>query len=167
MHHVVFHWSLSDSKSSQFYWTPISILADPYKIVLWMVLVRRLISTSSNHLTKILETVTNSPILIAIAVILLLLLLLLLSFTPLEFFILALADGLSLEFEWQQISWSLRDSSQYSGRSQKCYSLEGLHSSSNFQVHQSLWYYCILCEFFTPTPTDCFSLERQEVHSCL
>ena len=36
----------------------------------------------------------------------------------LEFFISALADGLSLEFEWQQVSSSHQDSSQYSGRSQ-------------------------------------------------
>ena len=38
-------------------------------------------------------------------------------FTPLEFFTSVLADGFSLEFEWQQVSSSLRDSSQYSGRS--------------------------------------------------
>ena len=47
-----------------------------------------------------------------------LLLLLLLLFTPLEFFTSALADGLSLGFEWQQVSSNLQDSSQYSGRSQ-------------------------------------------------
>ena len=35
-----------------------------------------------------------------------------------EFFILASADGFSLEFEWQQVSSSLQDSSQYSGRYQ-------------------------------------------------
>ena len=35
----------------------------------------------------------------------------------LEIFKSALADGLSLEFEWQQVSSSLQDSSQYSGRS--------------------------------------------------
>ena len=57
---------------------------------------------------------------------------------PLVFFTLALADGLSLEFEWQQVSSSLQDSSQYSGHSQKCCSLDGLHSSSNFQVLQFL-----------------------------
>ena len=39
-------------------------------------------------------------------------------FTPLEFFPSALANGLSLEFEWQQVFLSLQDSSQYSGRSQ-------------------------------------------------
>ena len=36
----------------------------------------------------------------------------------LEFFTSVLADGSSLEFEWQQISSSLQDSSQYSGWSQ-------------------------------------------------
>ena len=34
-----------------------------------------------------------------------------------KFFKPALADGFSLEFEWQQVSSSLQDSSQYSGRS--------------------------------------------------
>ena len=34
----------------------------------------------------------------------------------LEFFTSALADGFSLESEWQQVSSSLQDSSQYSGR---------------------------------------------------
>ena len=51
----------------------------------------------------------------------------------LDFFISAFADGLSLEFEWQQVSSSIQDSSQYSDRSQQCCSLDGLHSSSNFQ----------------------------------
>ena len=36
----------------------------------------------------------------------------------LEFFASVLADGLSLEFEWQQVSSSLQNSSQYSGRFQ-------------------------------------------------
>ena len=35
-----------------------------------------------------------------------------------KFFPSALADGLSLEFEWQKFSSSLQDSSQYSDRSQ-------------------------------------------------
>ena len=39
-------------------------------------------------------------------------------FTPWEFFTSVLADGFSLESEWQEISSSLQDSSQYSGRSQ-------------------------------------------------
>ena len=36
----------------------------------------------------------------------------------LELFTSALADGFSLESEWQQVSSNLQDSSQYSGRSQ-------------------------------------------------
>ena len=51
------------------------------------------------------------------------LLLLLLLFTAWEFFTSALADGLSLEFEWQQVSSSLLDYSLYSGQSQNCSSL--------------------------------------------
>ena len=38
--------------------------------------------------------------------------------TPLEFFTSVSADGFSLEFQWQQVSSSLQDSSQYSGRFQ-------------------------------------------------
>ena len=36
---------------------------------------------------------------------------------PIEFFTSVLADGFSLEFEWQQVSSSLQQSSQYSVRS--------------------------------------------------
>ena len=56
-----------------------------------------------------------------------------------EFFTSALVNGFSLEFEWQQVSSSLQDSSQYFGRSQQCYSLDSLHSSSYFQVLQPLY----------------------------
>ena len=42
--------------------------------------------------------------------------------TPCEFFTLASADSLSLEFEWQHISSGLQDTSQYSGRPQQYYS---------------------------------------------
>ena len=35
---------------------------------------------------------------------------------PLEIFTSLLADGFSLEFEWQQVSSSLQDTSQDSGR---------------------------------------------------
>ena len=51
-----------------------------------------------------------SPIIIIIIIIIII--------YSLEFFTSALADGLSLEFECQQVSSSLQDSSQYSGRSQ-------------------------------------------------
>ena len=54
--------------------------------------------------------VCQSPIIIIIIIIIIV--------YPLEFFISALVDRLSLEFEGQQVSSSLQDSSQYSGRSQ-------------------------------------------------
>ena len=63
---------------------------------------------------------------------------LLLLFTPLEFFTSVLADGFSLEFEWQQVSSSLQDSSPYSGRPQQCCRLDSLYPSTNFQVLQAL-----------------------------
>ena len=66
------------------------------------------------------------------------LLLLLLLFTPLEFFTSVLADGFSLEFEWQQVSSSLQDLSQYSGRPQQCCRLDSLYPSANFQAIQAL-----------------------------
>ena len=47
-----------------------------------------------------------------------------------EFFPPALTDGFSLEFEWQQVSSILHDSSQYSNRLQWWYGLDGLHSSA-------------------------------------
>ena len=52
-----------------------------------------------------------------IRVLLLLALLLLLLFYFQEFFTLALADGFSQDLEWQQVSSSHQDSSQYSGQS--------------------------------------------------
>ena len=45
----------------------------------------------------------------------------------------SLSDGT----EWQQVSLSLQDSSQYSGLFQPRCCLDGLHSSSYFQVRQS------------------------------
>ena len=76
-------------------------------------------------------------VLICFIRLLLLLLLLLLLFTPLEFFTSVLADGFSLEFEWQQVSSSLHDSSQNSGCSQPWYHLNSLYLSANFQVFQA------------------------------
>ena len=54
-----------------------------------------------------------------------------------EFFTSALADGLSLESEWQQVSSSLQDSSRDSGRSQQCCVLDSLYPSANFQDFQA------------------------------
>ena len=49
-----------------------------------------------------------------------------------------LANSFSLEFEWQKVSSSLQDSSQYSERSQQRGSLDGQKSFFNFQLFQSL-----------------------------
>ena len=62
---------------------------------------------------------------------------LLLLFTLLEFFTSVLADGFSLESEWQQVSSSLQDSSHDSGCSQQCCRLDSLYPSANFQVLQA------------------------------
>ena len=56
-----------------------------------------------------------------------------------EFFTPVLANGFSLEFEQQLVSSSLHNFSPYSDRSQLSCSLDGLHSSSYFQVLQSLY----------------------------
>ena len=57
---------------------------------------------------------------------------------PGEVFTSMLADGLSQESEWQQVSLSLQESSQYSGSSQSRTNLDGIHLSSSFQVLQFL-----------------------------
>ena len=56
--------------------------------------------------------------------------------TPGEFFIPPLVDGLALDFVSQQISLGLQDSSEYSGRSQHCCSLDVFDSSFAFQPFQ-------------------------------
>ena len=59
---MVFHLSLSDSKSSQVSRTLLSILADLNNAVAWMVPASALISKSSSLLTKPLGIVPNAPI---------------------------------------------------------------------------------------------------------
>ena len=208
---MVFHWSLSNSKSPQAFRILLSILAVLKIAVVWMVSTRPLISKSSSLFNNPLVSVPKTPITVGIFVTFMFhnffsslpkswylsffffffffllsfsftqwsagtakstilpvlffccwcclllflvfcprlgdpfiiqnprgLLLLLLLFTPWAFLTSVLADGLSLGFEWQQVSSSLQNSSQYSGRSQQCCSLDGIHSSSYFQAHQSL-----------------------------
>ena len=175
---MVFHWSLSDSKSPQVSRTRLSILAVLSNAVIWIVSTRPPTSKSSRPFNNPLVIVPNAPIIIGTIVtfmfhsffnslarsrylsffslsfrfilwsagtakstilqILFLLLIImrsgLLAGTLLEFFTSALAGGLSLEFEWQQVTSSLQDSSQYSGRCQQCCSLDCLHSYSDFKV---------------------------------
>ena len=71
-----------------------------------MVSTRPPTSKSSSLFNNPLVTVPKAPIIIIIII------------YSLEFFTSVLADGFSLESEWQQVFSSLRDSSQYSGCSQ-------------------------------------------------
>ena len=49
---MVFHWSLSDSKSSQVSWTSLSILADLNNAVVLIVSICPLITSSSSQFTN-------------------------------------------------------------------------------------------------------------------
>ena len=65
---MVFHWSLSDSKSPQVSRTLLNILAVLNNAVVWMVSTRLLTSKSSSPFSNPLVTVPNSPITIGIIV---------------------------------------------------------------------------------------------------
>ena len=65
---MIFHWSLSDSKSSQVSRTLLSILADLNNAVVWMVSTYSLISKSSSPCTNTLVNVPSVPITIDITV---------------------------------------------------------------------------------------------------
>ena len=134
---MVFHWSLSDSKSPQVSRTRLSILAVLSNAIVWIVSTRPPTSKSSRPFNNPLVTVPNAPITIGTIVTFMFhsffhslarsrylsffslsFRFILWLFTPWEFFTSVLADGFSLEFEWLQVSSSLPDSSQFSGRSQ-------------------------------------------------
>ena len=116
--------SLRKCKSSHVSRTLLSILHDRNNAVIWIVSESFPISNPSS-LSNLLGIILSPPIT--------------LSLTPWEFFTSALADGLSLEFEWQQISSNIQDSSQYSVWSQWRCSLDCLHLSRYFQVLQSVY----------------------------
>ena len=65
---MVFHWSLSDSKSLQVSRTLLSILAVLNNLVVWMVSTRLPNSKSSSPFYNPLVTVPNAPITIGIIV---------------------------------------------------------------------------------------------------
>ena len=65
---MVFHWSLSDSKSPQVSRTLLSILAVLNSVVIWMVSPRPPTSKSSTPFSNPLVTVPNAPITIGIIV---------------------------------------------------------------------------------------------------
>ena len=59
---MVFHCSLSDSKSLQVCWTLLTILADVSNVIVWMVSTRPLIFKSSCYFINLLVTVPRAPI---------------------------------------------------------------------------------------------------------
>ena len=65
---MVFHWSLSESKSPQVSRTLLSILAVLNNVVVWMVSTRQPTSKSSSPFSNPLVTVLNAPITIDIIV---------------------------------------------------------------------------------------------------
>ena len=65
---MVFHWSLSDSKSPQVSRTLLGILAVLNNVVVWMVSTRPPTSKSSSPFSNPLVTVPNAPITISVIV---------------------------------------------------------------------------------------------------
>ena len=139
---MVFYWNLGDS-NSQVSRTFLSILANLNNAVVWIVLTCSLFSSSSNPLTEPLGTIPSMPIKISITAILIFSFLSSLAAaittttTLCMFFTPVLANGLSLESEWKEVSSSLPDSSQHSGQSQQCCNLHGFELTSDFQLFQS------------------------------
>ena len=78
-------------------------------------------------------------LLLLLLLLLIIIIIIIIVIIPWEFFTSALADGFLLEFEWQQVSSSLRDSSQYSNPSQKGCSMDSLHLCHYYQVLHSLY----------------------------
>ena len=109
-------------------------------VIIMMIWMWQLLWTGFDYYSSKIVTILVLIIIIAVVVVVVVvfIIIIIIIIVPLEFFTSANVDGLSPEFEWQQVNSSLQDSSQYSSYSQKCCNLDGLHSSSNFQVLQSL-----------------------------
>ena len=133
---MVFHWSLSDSKSPQVSRTLLSILAVLNNAVVWMVSTRPPTSKSSSPISNPLVTVLNAPITIGIIVTCMfhsffssLARSRYLSFfyyyyyfyyyfSPSEFS--PAAGDLSFKSDWLQVSSGFQDASEFSCQSQQC-----------------------------------------------
>ena len=76
---MVFHWSLSDSKSPQVSRTLLSILADLNYAVVWMVFIRPVLSKSSCSCTNLLVTVPRALIIIIIIIIIIIVIIIIYS----------------------------------------------------------------------------------------
>ena len=102
---MVFHWSLSDSKSPQVSRTLLSILAVLNNAVVWMVSTHPPISKSSSPFSNPLVTVPNAPITMGIIFtcmfhsffIIIIIIIIVIIITSSEFFTPALTDGLSVD----------------------------------------------------------------------
>ena len=99
---MVFLLSLSGKKSLPVSKTLLCNIADFNYAVVWMASARFPNSNSTNPQTKHMRIVPSTTIIITIIIIII---------YSLEFFASALADGLSLGIEWQQVSLSVQDSS--------------------------------------------------------
>ena len=122
---MVFHWSLSDSKSPQVSTTLLSILAVLNNAVVWMVSTCPPTSKSSSPFSNPLLTVPNAPITIGIIFTCMfhsffqfsckveVLIIIIIIFSHRDFFTPVLTGGISMESEWQQVSSDLQDSSEY------------------------------------------------------
>ena len=88
--------SLSNNKSPQVSRIRLRILTVLNNAVIWIVSTRLPTSKSSRPFNNPFATVPKAPITIIIIIIIIII-------TPWEFFTSDLADGLSLEFEWQQV----------------------------------------------------------------
>ena len=153
---VIFLWRLSDSKTAKVSRTLLSILANLNKSVVKMfhnfffnTLARsRYLSFFSLSFSFALWWARTQTSTILQVLFLFLFFIIIRSgrlaayyfyhMTPWEFFT-SEADSLSLKLGWQQVSSSFQDSSHYSGRSKLCCSLDGLYSSSYFQILLSFY----------------------------
>ena len=159
---LVFHQSLSDSTSPQVSRILLSLLVDLSNVVIWMISARSLIFNYFRLHFKPLGIVPNSAITIGITVTLILhCLYYYYYYYSLRVFFNNLANGVSLKFEWQQVSSCLQDSSQYSERSQQCCIRNGFHLSYYFQDFQFLYSYfgIVLSSPVTISITDTFMLQ--------
>ena len=129
IYHLLVWWHLSILHNSQWITFPTRVIPVfvllLYQFVVFIYyVINSFISITQQATLAILLCIINFCFgiisryaIIAWWLLLLLLSLLLLLYTLLEFFTSALTDGFPLEFEWAQVSSSLQDSSQDSGRS--------------------------------------------------
>ena len=154
---MVFHWSLSDSKSPQISRTLLSILAVLHSAVVWTVSTRPPMSKSSSLFTNPLVTVPNAPITIGIIVT-----------CMFHSFFDSLARSRYLSFFSHSFSFIL-----WSAGTAKSTILQvlfflliiirsGLLAKIRWSVYYHYYYYYFTpCEFFKPGLIDSLTLESE------